>query len=73
MTTFTYSLTFTDNHGRFHKVGVGTEEEMFFLAVEIDKRHETLESAVREVWNVENGIVHLVKIQPYKMGKPTDY
>ena len=70
--TYTYSISFIDNRGHFSKVGMGTEEQMFETALEIDRQGGELRTAVREVWEQTNGIVHLVKIQPYKMGKPID-
>ena len=70
--TYTYSISYYDNNGHFSKVGMGTEEQMFATALEIDRQGGELRTAVREVWEQTDGIIRLVKIQPYKMGKPTD-
>ena len=70
--TYTYSISFMDKNGSFSKVGMGTEEQMFETALEIDKLGGELRTVVREVWEQVDGIIRLVKTQPYKMGKPTD-
>ena len=70
--TYTYSISFTDKNGSFFKVGMGTEEQIFETALEIDRQGGELRTVVREIWEQIDGVIHLVKIQPYKMGKPVD-
>lgn len=72
MTVYTYSLTYIDNRNNLVKVGMGTEERLFDTAVALDKQGMELTEAVREVWEQTDGVARLIKVQPYRMGKPVD-
>lgn len=67
---YTYSLGGYDAAGRFFKIGVGTEEQMFRVALAINLDGGELISAVREVWEEVNGLAHLLRIEPYRLGSP---
>ena len=70
MTTYTYHITYTTRTGRFERVGMGTEEQMFASALQVDREGGTLIEAVREVWEVREGRAHFLRFEPYRNGRP---
>lgn len=70
MTRYTYTLNYTDRFGNTETIGMGTEEQMFRTALALDKESATLNFAGREVWEITDHIAHLVKVEPYRNGKP---
>ena len=70
MTTYTYHITYITSYGTRERVGMGTEEQMFASALQVDREGGTLIEAVREVWEVREGRAHFLRFEPYRNGKP---
>ena len=70
MTTYTYHITYITRYGTRERVGMGTEEQMFASALQVDREGGELLSAVREVWEVREGRAHFLRFEPYRNGVP---
>ena len=67
MTTYTYHITYITRYGTRERVGMGTEEQMFASALQVDREGGTL---IEAVWEVREGRAHFLRFEPYRNGKP---
>lgn len=70
MTTYAYSISYTTAAGAFERVICPTEEQMFALALECDRKGWDVREAQRLVWEEREGYARLVRTDTYRMGVP---
>lgn len=70
MKTYTYAISGYDAAGHYFRCGMGSEEQMFHMALTISLEGGELLSAVREVWEEIGGVAHFLRTEPYRMGAP---
>lgn len=70
MIDYTYTISTINRFGIHQRIGFGSEEQMFAACIALDREGGELLSAVREVWDVRDGIARCVAIQPYYAGVP---
>ena len=70
MKTYTYTLSGYDAAGHYFRCSTGSEEQMFHMALAVSLEGGELLSAVREVYEEVNEIVHFIRTEIYHMGIP---
>jgi len=71
MKVYQYAIIYRDKHNTTHKMGMGTQAQMFRSALALDSDNAYIYDCQRETYHVDNGIAKLIKIESYVMGKPT--
>lgn len=68
MTTYQYTITYTDRRGFFHIMEMNTLEKFFSAAVALDAEQAEIEDAYREVYEVRGNEAIFTRVEHCRMG-----